>query len=91
VEPSPFFRRSRYFVAATRIFLGQHAAVLVVLEAELLDDLVTTDAAEVITLRIEEKALDQGAGICRSGRITRSEAAINILQRFLFVLRLDPS
>ena len=44
-----------------QVFLGQDALAEVDLDAELLVDLVTADAAEVIALRIEEQALEQAA------------------------------
>jgi hypothetical protein len=84
--PSPFLRRSRYFVAATKSSLVKNARIFALLEAELLDDLVTTDAAEVITLRIEEQALDERAGVRGRRRIAGTQAAINIFQRLFFVL-----
>ena len=56
------------------------------LDAELLVDLVTADAAEVVTLRIEEQALDQRAGVRGGRRIARAQAAVNILQRLFLVL-----
>ena len=47
------------FGRGDEIFLGQDALVEIDFDAELLIDLVTTDAAEVVTLRIEEQALEQ--------------------------------
>ena len=49
-------------------------------------NLVTAHSTEVVTLGVKEKSFDEGAGVGRSGRIARPEAAINILQRLFFVL-----
>jgi hypothetical protein len=55
------------------------------LEAKLLVDLVAADAAEVVALRIEEQALEQGLGVRRGRRLARAEALVDLLQRFLLV------
>ncbi len=67
-----------------QVFLGQDAAVG--LHAELLVDLVTANATEVIAFFVEKQAQDERAGIRGSRGIARAQAAVNILQRFLFVL-----
>jgi hypothetical protein len=55
------------------------------LEAELLVDLVTADAAEVIALGIEEEALQQGLGVRGGRRLAGTEALVDFLERFLLV------
>ena len=57
------------------------------LDAELLVDLVTTDAGEVVFLRIEEQTLEQGAGVGGGRRIAGAEFAIDVLERGFLVLR----
>ena len=73
-----------------QVFLGQDAGVAA-LDAELLVDLVTADAAQIITLGVEEQALDQRAGVGGGGRIAGAQPAVDVLERLLFVLGRDPS
>ncbi len=54
---------------------------------ELLVDLVTAHAAEIVLLRIEEQALEQAAGVRHGGWVARAQAAVDVLQRFFFVVR----
>ena len=56
-------------------------------DAELLVDLVTADAAEVVLLRIEEETLEQSPRVRHGRRIARAETAIDILERFFLVVR----
>jgi hypothetical protein len=69
--PTPRLRRTRYFVAATMSPL-EDALLKLGLEAELLVDLVATDAAEIVALRIEEETLEEslrvGGGRRLAGR-----------------------
>src|SRR5205814_1072319 len=74
------------FGRGDQIFLCEDAAFRVLFLTELLDNLVTSDAAEIITLRIEEQALDQRAGVRGGWRIARTESPVNILERLFFVL-----
>src|SRR5690606_34257112 len=55
------------------------------LEAELLVDLVTTDATEVVALRIEEQALEESLRVRRGRRFAGAETLVDFLERFLFV------
>ena len=73
-----------------QIGLGQNAGVAA-LDAELLVDLVTADAAQIVTLRIKEQTFDQGIGVGGGRRIARPQAAINIDQRLLPRSWPDPS
>ena len=57
------------------------------LEAELLVDLVAADAAEVVTLRIEEEALEEGLGVRGGRRLAGAQALVDFLEGFLFVAR----
>ena len=85
--PSPRLRLNRYFDRGDEIFVGQNALVEIDLEAELLVDLVAADAAEIVILRIEEQPLEQRPGVRHGRRIARAEPAIDILERFFFVVR----
>ena len=69
-----------------QVLLHQNARFLLVLQAELLVDFITTDTAQIVALRIEEQTLEQRAGVGSRGRISRAQATVNILQRLLFVL-----
>ena len=68
-----------------QVFLGQNARVAA-FDAELLVDLVTADAAQVVALRIEEQPLDQRAGVGRGRRIAGTQAAVDVLERLFLVL-----
>ena len=73
-----------------QIFLGQDAGIAA-LDAELLVDLVTAHAAQIVTLGIEEQPLDQRAGVGGGRRIAGTQAAVNVLERLFLVLGRDPS
>ncbi len=66
---------------------GDDALVLVHVEAELLVDLVAADTGEVVLLGIEEEALQQGAGVGHGRGVAGAEAAVDVLQRLLLVVR----
>ena len=68
-----------------QVGFGQNAGVAA-FDAQLLVDLVTADAAQVIALRIEEQPLDQRAGIGGGRRIARAQPAVDILERLFLVL-----
>src|SRR4051812_1900828 len=80
------FQAQQILRRGDQIFLGQNTRVFTRLNSKLLHDLITANSSEIVSLRIEEEPLDQCARIRRRGWIPRTEAAINILQRFLFVL-----
>ena len=63
----------------------RECAARVGLEAELLVDLVAADAAEIVALRIEEQALEQGLGVRGGRRLAGTEALVDFLEGFLFV------
>ena len=68
--------------------LGNHDPLVGIhLDAELLVDLVTTDAGEVIFLRIEEQTLEKRAGVSGRRWISRAEFPINVLEGGFFVFR----
>ena len=68
-----------------QVFLGQDAGIAA-LDAEFLVDLVTADAAQIVTLGVEEQPLDQRAGVGGGGRIAGAQAAVNVLEGLLLVL-----
>jgi len=80
------FEAKQIFRRDDQIVFGQDARAFLVLEAKFLIDLVTSDAAQIVTLRIEKQAFEQRAGIRSGRRIARTQAAVNVLQRLLFVL-----
>ncbi len=69
------------------VISGDDALVLIHVEGKLLVDLVTTDAGKVVLLRIEEEALEKGAGVRHGRRIARAETAVDVLERLFLVLR----
>ena len=68
--------------------LGNHDPLVGIhLDAELLVDLVTADAGKVILLRVEEKTLEQRAGVGSGRWISGAEFPIDILERGFLILR----
>ena len=68
--------------------LGNHDPLVGIhLDAELLVDLVTTDAGEVVFLRIEEETLEQRAGVGGGRWISGAELAIDVLECGFLVFR----
>ena len=57
------FEAEQIFRRGDQIFLGQDARVFLVLEAKLLVDFVTADAAQIVTLRVEEQPFEQRARV----------------------------
>ncbi len=74
-------------IARDEILVGQNALAEIDVDAELLVELVATDATEIVFLRIEKEPLQQSARIRNRGRIARAQLAIDILERFLLVVR----
>jgi len=56
-------------------------------EAELLVDLVATDAAEVVALRIEEETLEESLGVGGGWRLAGTETLVDFLEGLFFVAR----
>ena len=79
------FQAQEILGGGDQIFLGQDAGIAA-LDAELLVDLVTADAAEVVALRIEEQPLDERAGVGGGRRIAGAQAAVDVLEGLLLVL-----
>ena len=65
----------------------ENALLEIGLQAELLVDLVATNAAKIVALRIEEQTLEQRLGIGRGRRLAGTETLVDFLQRFLFIAR----
>jgi len=55
------------------------------LEVQLLVDLVAADRAEVVALRVEEQALEEGLGVGDRGGLARAEALVDFLEGLLLV------
>ncbi len=64
-----------------KIFVGNNAFAEIYVDAELLIDLVTTNASEIVFLRIEEEPLQQRLRVRHCWRIARAQLAINIFER----------
>ena len=79
LQANEIFRRG-YDVAGL-----QDALLELDLQTELLVDLVTTNAAEVVTLGIKEEALEQGFRVRCSRRLAGTKAFVDFLEGFFFV------
>ena len=60
------------------ILVGEHRDLFLGGEVELLVDLVTTDAGQIVALRVEEQALEQAAGSIHGGRLARAQTTVNL-------------
>ena len=60
------------------VLVGKDENVLLRGEVELLVDLVTADASQVVALRIEEQALEKAAGSVDGGRLARAQTTIDL-------------
>ena len=60
------------------ILVGEHRDLFLGGEVELLVDLVTTDAGQIVALRVEEQALEQAAGSVHGGRLARAQATVDL-------------
>ncbi len=68
------------------VVLREDALLVADAEVELLVDLVTSHAAEVVTLGIEEQALQHAAGILHGRRVARAQLAVDVLQGLFLVV-----
>ena len=68
------------------IFFPKDPVVDLRIEAELLLDLVATDATEIVTLGVEEEPLEHAAGILDGGRIAGTELAVDVLEGLFLVV-----
>ena len=69
------------------ILVGDNALAEIDVDPELLVDLVATNAAEIVFLRIEEETLQEGFCIRDRRRIARAQFPVNILQRLFLIVR----
>src|SRR5437660_3961845 len=69
------------------IFVRQNALAKIDVDPKFLVDLVTDNPAEIIFFWIEKESLEQSAGIGNRRWITWPEAPVNILERFLLIMR----
>ena len=79
-EPDEVFHRG------DKVFLGQSALVVVNFEIEFLVDLVTTYAAEIITLGVKEQAFEHATRILNGWRIARAQLAVDVFECFVLVV-----
>ena len=75
------------FDRGDEILVGQDALAEIDVDAELLVDLVASNATEIVFLRIEEEPLEQGARVRNRRRIAGTQLAIDVLERFFLVVR----
>ncbi len=69
------------------IFVRQNALAKIDVDPKLLVDFVTADPAEIVFFRIEKESLEQSAGVGNRRRIAGTQAPVNILERFLLIVR----
>src|SRR5436190_24215812 len=69
-----------------KILVGQNTLGRIDIDPKLLIDFVTANASEIIFLGIEKESLKQSTSIRHSRGIARAEPAVNILQRFFWVV-----
>ena len=74
------------FHRGDKVFLGQSALVFVNFEIEFLVDLVTTYAAEIITLGVKEEAFEHTTCILNGWRIARAQLAVDVLECFVLIM-----
>ncbi len=72
---------------ADEILVGHDALAEIDVDPELLVDLVTANAAEIVFFRIEKETLQERFGVRHRRRIARTQLAINVLQRLFLVVR----
>ena len=60
------------------ILVGEHRDLFFGGEVEFLVDLVTTDAGQIVALRVKEQALEQAAGSIHGGRLARTQATVDL-------------
>ena len=83
--PLPLLQAEQIFGRRHQVFLGQDARIAV-FQTELLIDLVTAHPAQIVTLRVEEQALDQSAGVGGGRRIAGTQTTVDVFQGLLFIL-----
>ena len=83
--PSPLLQAHEVLGGGDDVGALEDALLELGLEAELLVDLVAADAAEVVALRVEEQALEQGLGVGGGRRLARAQALVDFLQGLLLV------
>ncbi len=77
---------NKIFHRGNKVFLGKRALVFVNFEIKFLVDLVTTYAAEIITLGIEKEAFEHATCILNGWRIARAQLAVDILECFILIM-----
>src|SRR5262245_56620823 len=79
-----FLETEEVLGGSDEIVFGQDAGIAT-FDAQLLVDLIATDAAEIIAFGIEEKPLDERASVDRSRRITWAQAPVDVLEGLFLV------
>jgi len=75
------------FDRSDEISVSQNTLAQIHIDAELLIDFVTTDPPQVVLLGIEEQALQQSSRVGHRWWISRTQAPIDVLERFLLIVR----
>ena len=75
------------FDRSDEISVSQNTLAQFHIDAELLIDFVTTDPPQVVLLGIEEQALQQSSRVGHRWWISRTQAPIDVLERFLLIVR----
>ncbi len=60
------------------VLVGKDGDLFLGGEVELLVDLVTADAGQIVALRVEQQALEQAAGGIHGGRLARAQTTVNL-------------
>ena len=82
----PCTEADEVFHRCNKVFLSERALVVVNFEIEFLVDLVTTYAAEIITLCVEEKAFEHATCILNGWRIARAQLAVDVFECFVLIM-----
>src|SRR5438067_5454585 len=78
---------NQVFDRADEILVGHDALAEIDVDPELLVDLVTANATEIVFLRVEKEPLQERLRVRNGRRIAGAQFAINILQRLFLVVR----
>ena len=75
------------FDRGDEILVRQNPLVEIDVDPELLVDLVTANPSEIVFLRIKKEPFQKSARIGHGWRIARTQTPVNILERFLLIVR----
>ena len=74
------------FHRGDKIVFGECALVFVNFEIELLIDLVTTNASEIVAFGIKEEAFEHATGILNGWRIARAQFAVDVFEGLILIV-----